>query len=761
MSASILPLFTTVEKRQAPEIKESLAQPPLRLAIIGCGAVTEKLHLPALAGSPAMRVTAAVDIDPARLAAIATRLPPDLYTASSTAGLERHADAAIVATPNHLHVQIAADLLERGLHVFVEKPLAVSLDEATQLIEIAQRTGRKLGVGLIRRYYPSFEFVRGVLHAGWLGRIRSFDLREGVANAWSAASPSLFRREHGGGVLLDKGSHALDMLLAWLGPFSGVQCWDDARGGVEANCLLELELCNGAAGVVELSWTRHLRNTCIIRGEKGEIEVGVFPDSAVTLRLQSLQVSSPLTGANTGAFDIHAADRRQLDAFARFIRCGDEPTVSAAHALESIRLFDACRQNRHALELPWEPFNGDVAWQQFAGKRVLILGGAGFVGSRIVEALAQRSTARVRVLVRDFSRIAGIARYPVEIVRGDVGDAGALRQAMQGCDYVINCTYGKGARHEQRRVNVDAVRSVIRVAHECGVRQVVHTSTMMVYGVAGDGVLHEGVRSRAPRSDAYGYTKWQGEEVAAAEGRRLGLPVVVIQPTAVYGPGAPSWTLLPLDGMKSGRIVLVNGGVGISNAVYVDDVVTALLRAALEPRAAGERLLISGPDVVAWRDFYGAYDALLGGGRTVCMDVDEIARARRRWSKQRGNLVQLWALFREEQRARHRLLALPAVAAVKSAAQTLLPAAAVDWLKQRVVRRSGSSAKAEPSNGAIRLPTPAQEKFFRAVVTVDCSKAATLIGYRPRYSFASGMALVAKWARWAGIVPQTNASENG
>lgn len=757
--------FVTAEKLTADKSPLTETQKgrrmPVRLAIVGCGAVSEKLHLPVLQGAPAMQVTALVDPDVERLNRLARSLGPDLYTAPSTVGLERYADAAIVATPNHLHVRIAADLLERGLHVFVEKPLAVSLDEGKHLIDVAQRAGRRLSVGLIRRHYPAVAFVQGVLGAGWLGRVRSFDLREGVANAWSPLSLSPFLREHGGGVLIDKGSHALDLLLAWLGPFKRVGYWDDARGGVEANCWLELELNNGVAGVVELSWTRDLRNTCIIRGEKGEIEVGVFPHSPIRLTSPSMPVASVIAGENATDFDIHAADRRQLEAFADSIHTGSETPVPPSQALESIRLFDACRENRQALELPWERFRGDVDWEKFAGKRVLILGGAGFLGSRIVEALAQNSTAKIRVLVRNFIRLAGVARYPVEVVRGDVGDAQVLRLAMQNCDYVINCTYGKGPRQEQSRVNIDAVRSIVRAAHECGVRRVIHISTMMVYGTVPDAVLNEQARSRAPKSDAYGYTKRKGEEVALSEGKRLGVAVVVIQPAAVYGPGAPSWTMLPINSMKSGRVVLINGGGGISNAVYVDDVVTALLRAALEPRAAGERMLVSGGDVVTWRDFYGAYDRLLGGGRTVAMSVDDIASARRLRRKQRGNLIQLWALLRDEQRVRRRLLALPTVAAAKSVVRALLPARAVSRLRARVVSR-GVRPSPAPSHGAVLLPTAAQEEFFRAVAVVDCTRAETLLGYRPRYSFASGMAQVVAWANWAGVVaplPQAGGDE--
>jgi len=64
--------------------------------------------------------------------------------------------------------------------------------------------------------------------------------------------------------------------------------------------------------------------------------------------------------------------------------------------------------------------------------------------------------------------------------------------------------------------------------------------------------------------------------------------------------------------LRSGLVVLVNGGDGLCNAVYVDDVVQAMLLAATAKEGAGERFLVSGPRPVTWREFYGAYEAMLG-----------------------------------------------------------------------------------------------------------------------------------------------------
>jgi predicted dehydrogenase/nucleoside-diphosphate-sugar epimerase len=725
---------------------------PVRLAIVGGGAVTERLHLPALAGSTMVEVAVLVDPNPARRTLLG-QLYPGLHVAESIEGIEQHAEAALVAVPHHLHRDIATTLLERGLHVLVEKPLAVSLQDADVMIAAAKRTGRRLSVGLIRRQYHSFEFVRRVIDAGWLGPLRSFDWREGGVYGWPVASPALFRKDSGGGVLLDTGAHSVDTLLAWLGPFETVEYVDDERGGVDANCLLTLRLRGGLTGQLELSRTRELRNTCMITGEKGELEVGFAPHSPVTLRTGTLSIEGPIAEGGRRPPGVHACDRRQIEAFARAIRTADEPPVSAESARESVRLFDECRRVRQPWALPWEAFDSDVDLAAFRGARVLVLGGTGFLGGRLAEVLARDANAQVRILARDLSRLAAPARYDMDIVHGEVSDPDILGRAMEGCTYVFNCTYGKGPAAEQARVNVEAVRTLVAAAARCGVRRLVHTSTVSVYGTVLEGRLHEALGARASKADTYGFTKLKGEELLLSEGPRAGLEVVAVQPTTIYGPGAPSWTVSPIRMLKSGRVVLVDGGRGIANAVYVDDVVTALLRAALAPAAAGERVLVSGPDVVTWKEFYGAYCRMLGADNVVEMNATEIAAARRHQRKGQGNIARLRAILKEEYQGNPRLIELPALVAIRNLVRGLVPRTYIEGMKRQVMPAPAplpepSASPAFPAH----LPTPEQEAFYRAAATADIAKAGRVLGYRPTVPFDRGMARVAQWAAWANLL---------
>lgn len=717
-----------------------------RVAIIGAGAVTEKKHLPALAVSERLEVTALVDLDEGRARRLAQefRIPRIARQCSELAG---HADIALVAVPHHLHARVAIQAMEAGLHPFVEKPLAANMADVRLMTTAADRLGRRIGVGLVRRQYSTFRFVKSVLERGWLGQIASFDVREGGAYNWPVATDATFRKATQGGVLFDTGAHTLDMVLAWLGAFEQVRYADDRRTGVDANAVLALTLASGVRGTIELSRTRNLRNTCIIRGERGEIEVGMGPRGPVVLRADGLELSGAPQVAGEDEPAPLEYTRIQLEEFAGALQSGGHSELFAEHTLESIRLFDACMADIQPLEFPWEPFEAPFDFSQLNGRRVLVLGGTGFVGGRLVEVLAANTTARVRVMARSFARLAAVSRFDVEVIPGDITDRAALAKALDGCDIVVNCTYGRGSRQASQLVNVDAVQLLVEEAARAKVGRVVHLSTVAAYGPVPDGDLDEGAAHHAPRDQVYGYTKWQGEQAGLSAARSHGVDFRVLQPTVIYGPGAPSWTLNPLRMLKSGRVALINGGTGLCNTVYVDDMVLAILCAATANEGAGERFLISGPAPATWREFYGAYEAMLGFTSTAHVPHEEMVRLARQARRRGGTAAQLVSILREPVLLR-RLGGVPIVQKIKEA----VPRTTVEAVKHAV---GGPAAPREPRQGSakpLHLWTEADAAFQASRTRVSIAKAQRLLGYRPIYPLGAGMERNRQWAEWANLL---------
>jgi len=237
--------------------------------------------------------------------------------------------------------------------------------------------------------------------------------------------------------------------------------------------------------------------------------------------------------------------------------------------------------------------------------RTLITGATGFVGSRLADALIERGHD-VRGLVRDVDRAGALRARGVEVVQGDMTDAGSLRHAVEGVEQVFHTAALVGDwpdPAEIRRVNVEGTRSLVESARDAGVRRMVHFSSLAVYGNR----HHRGTdESAAYRyGDPYTDAKIDSERAVLQAAERGDIEAVCLRPGFVYGPG--DRTLVPkiLDALSSGKFVFVGDGSKQMNCVYVDDVVDAALLGSASGAANGRVYNITDGSIPALREFIG------------------------------------------------------------------------------------------------------------------------------------------------------------
>jgi nucleoside-diphosphate-sugar epimerase len=374
------------------------------------------------------------------------------------------------------------------------------------------------------------------------------------------------------------------------------------------------------------------------------------------------------------------------------------------------------------------------------GARVLVTGATGSIGGRLVEYLVQREGADVRALVRTFANAPRIARFPVDMVAGDIRSAAQVDAAVAGCDVVFHCAFGTAGDDDARRaVTTEGTRHVLEAAlrHRC--RRVVHVSTTSVYGDPPDGEITE----RSPRRRtglAYGDSKIDAEALVAAYAER-GLSTAIVQPTVVYGPFALTWTVKPLQLLSTGRFILVDGGAGVCQPVYIDDVVEAMIAAATHPAAHNETFLVAGDRPVTWREFYGCYEEMLGQTATVAMSADE---ARAHYQSTLPRLVpDTWRVLQRETRKRGDVLR-ERLAPSMAGRLALAAAAAVNLLPAR-----DESGPADPR--PIHPLPPAKIPTYTSQARVRIDKLVETLGCPPAHDFAAGMAMTKAWARWANL----------
>lgn len=387
------------------------------------------------------------------------------------------------------------------------------------------------------------------------------------------------------------------------------------------------------------------------------------------------------------------------------------------------------------------------------GQTVLVTGATGFIGGRLVEHLVRAEGATVRALVRNFANAPRLARFAIDMIPGDLLSPEALDRAVAGCDVVFHCAYGNGGDEAARKnVTVKGTELLLETALRHKVRRFVHTSTFSVYGDPPSGDLTE----EAPRrytGATYGDSKIDAEKLALAYCEK-GLSVAVVQPTIVYGPFGSTWTTKPIEQLATGRVILVNGGTGTCNAVYVDDVVAAMLRAAIVDGAHGQAFLISGPDAPAWSAFFQRLASLVPGPRNGSerfaeMSADEATAFYASQSATRGVFGESLRVLRREVSRRETVLrgrlstGLAGRLALKVAeTATLLPAVGA---RASVVPERTDEPPIHP------LPPP-KIAMFASTARARIDKAAGVLGYRPEFDFSRGMAATEAWARWANLV---------
>jgi UDP-glucose 4-epimerase len=240
-----------------------------------------------------------------------------------------------------------------------------------------------------------------------------------------------------------------------------------------------------------------------------------------------------------------------------------------------------------------------VSAPSFTGRRVLVTGGAGFIGSHLVDGLIAAG-ARVRVL-DDFSsgrrENLAAAGARAEVIEGDVVDDGALDRAMAGVELVMHLAtrcvrLSLSDPEDVHRVNSHGTLRVLLAAQRHRVARVVYVSSSEVYG-SGVKVPMAEDHPLEPTT-IYGATKLAGELYTQAMTRSFGLPTVVVRPFNTYGPRAhfegvygeviPRFTVRLLNGR---RPVIFGDGLQTRDFTYVTDTVRGLLAAAGAPEAGG------------------------------------------------------------------------------------------------------------------------------------------------------------------------------
>ena len=319
---------------------------PLKLGIIGAGAITQVAHLPVVGKLKGVEVVAICDTDRAKARALADRFRVRDAFSDIEELLEYEAvDAVAICTPNHLHEPHVTAALAAGAHVLVERPLALTAAGAQRLIRLAEKRDRVLLVGMNHRYRSDVQILRSFIQSGELGRVES------VRGSWHVAKPARTtmgwrqrREESGGGVMLDLGLSILDLglwLADWPEPLRvSANLVGEGKGGVEQSGSVLVICAGGLSLFLDVTW-RHIgggeRFGLGLRAAKGT--AGINP-LHVWKELNGVATDVAPTGSTGRENAFTASYRAEWAHFLAAIR-GDAKPFAAEEQVILHRVMDA------------------------------------------------------------------------------------------------------------------------------------------------------------------------------------------------------------------------------------------------------------------------------------------------------------------------------------------------------------------------------------------------------------------------------------
>ena len=310
---------------------------PLELAIVGAGRIAQS-YVDVIAASSVARVVAVADVDEAAAARLARKFG-DARSFGSHEALTKavEPDGVIIATPPSTHGPVALHFLERGVPVLCEKPLAIDSASASAMIQAAERAGVLLTMAAKFRFADDVTRARHILESGILGDLmlfeNAFTSRVDMAGRWNV-DPQI----SGGGVLIDNGTHSVDIARFFLGPIGDVMAVEGKRTqhlDVEDTVRVFLRSVDGVIGSIDLSWSldKSLDHYLAIFGTEGEIRVG-WRNSSFR------QVSSPEWVSFGRGYDKVGAMGGAVENFCRAVRGEEALLITPEDALASVAVVE-------------------------------------------------------------------------------------------------------------------------------------------------------------------------------------------------------------------------------------------------------------------------------------------------------------------------------------------------------------------------------------------------------------------------------------
>lgn len=309
----------------------------LRFGLVGAGRIAGT-YAQAFDGLTLARLVGVVDVRAEMAQALAARVGCRSYDSYEAMAEDWPLDAVIVCTPPASHAEVSLFFIRRNIHVLCEKPLSIDLNSAELMLDTARRLGVKLTMASKFRYVEDVVRAKSIVRSGILGDIllveNTFSSKVDMSARWNSRLAV-----SGGGVLIDNGTHSVDIMRYFLGPLTEVQVLEGRRSqGLEVEETVEMFVrsASGVLGRIDLSWdiSREQESYINIFGTHGTVSVG--------WKSSKYRQSSGRDWIVFGqGYDKVQAFRSQIVNFCRAIQGEEALLITPADAIASVEVIEA------------------------------------------------------------------------------------------------------------------------------------------------------------------------------------------------------------------------------------------------------------------------------------------------------------------------------------------------------------------------------------------------------------------------------------
>ena len=553
-------------------------QSPTRIALVGCGAICST-HLEVLSSTPGVEVVALVDarIEAAEALARVHGVPLVSTTTATLADHDVH--IAHVLTPPPTHAAVVRELLELGIGALVEKPFALSSAEGRELSELARSRGLALGVNHNHRFHPTFLRLEARLAAGDIGRLRHVQatwsmplgqLDAGRLDDWMLRAPR--------NIVFEQGPHPLSQVHALCGaviegeagPLESRELapgqvfhprWSGALSGEDATAEISLGFgqdfeCSrlvaiGTDGSLEADFI-HDALTC----ERKSAWLPFWNGLLVSLSRARGHTRSGVRGVWSYLLAAVGLGRRNdpwfasmrasIHAFYEAIRAERSLPADAERAAE---VLEWCE--RFTVEVSDEPGRKPSTWSESAPREgeVVVLGGAGFIGRRVIQRLLERGvpttclSRRSHGLPPSFDE--PLSSGALRLRRAELSEPAGLEEELRGARCVIHLATGAADDWETtERHMVRGSRALAEACARAGCGRLLYVSSVASLDtgphLAGREIPDSIATDSQPEKRAvYARGKAAAEAAVLAAAAETGLSTTIARPAVVLGQGTP------------------------------------------------------------------------------------------------------------------------------------------------------------------------------------------------------------------------------